>query len=167
MKKIILGLLAVTAVAFTSCKDECKDVTCSNGGTCTEGICECPVGYLGSNCETKASDKFEGAWKYNETCDGSSITDYAVSITGASSSPSKIAISGFAGFACGGSNIIVEATVSGNDITVTPSQIFCSTALVINSGTGTLNASGNSITFSYTYTLSGNSGTCSGTYTKI
>lgn len=167
MKKVILALFTVATFAFTSCKDECKDVTCQNGGTCTEGVCDCPEGYSGSECETKANAKFVGSWKYNESCDGASVTDFAVSISEASGSASKIAISGFGGFGCSGSNIIVEATISGSDITITNNQIFCGASLVINSGTGTLNASGNSITVTYNYTFDGATSTCTGTYTKI
>lgn len=31
--------------------DKCKDIVCSNGGTCSEGVCLCPQGYSGNYCE--------------------------------------------------------------------------------------------------------------------
>lgn len=34
-----------------SCKDECDDIACENGGTCVEGSCECPDGFSGELCE--------------------------------------------------------------------------------------------------------------------
>jgi hypothetical protein len=48
-----LTVSAFGAVLYTSCtKDECKDVVCQNGGTCSEGTCTCPTGVGGTNCET-------------------------------------------------------------------------------------------------------------------
>jgi len=54
-----LGLVAITAftaITYTSCnKDKCKDVTCQNGGACTDGTCSCPSGFEGANCETAST----------------------------------------------------------------------------------------------------------------
>ena len=33
-------------------QDHC---TCLNGGSCWDGVCVCPSGYTGTNCETKIS----------------------------------------------------------------------------------------------------------------
>lgn len=42
-----------TTVTYTACKqDKCKDVTCKNGGSCSDGTCICPDGYSGTRCET-------------------------------------------------------------------------------------------------------------------
>ncbi len=49
---IFLSLFFSTYL-FSGCKDECADVFCLNGGTCTNGICLCPTGYSGINCENK------------------------------------------------------------------------------------------------------------------
>lgn len=168
--KFILGSAIVAAMALTvnSCskdEDPCEDVTCLNGGTCNDGNCNCATGYEGSRCETKASAKFEGTYKYNESGCGATIVDYSVTMTGSSTAANKILITGFAAFECGGSPIVVEATVSGNNITVTANQIFCSAQIIISSGTGTL--SSGAITMSYSGTLNGASFTCSGVYTKL
>ncbi|HEY9176404.1 MAG TPA: calcium-binding EGF-like domain-containing protein, partial [Flavipsychrobacter sp.] len=50
-------LLAIFAtVTYTACKpDNCKNITCLNGGSCSDGKCACPDGYTGSICETKLS----------------------------------------------------------------------------------------------------------------
>lgn len=41
-----------TTVTYTACKqDKCKDITCSNGGSCSDGTCICPDGYSGTLCE--------------------------------------------------------------------------------------------------------------------
>jgi hypothetical protein len=203
MKKLIFSLFLLTSLFFSACKDKCKDVLCLNGGACDEGICKCPTGfsgpncevapvpidlcanvicqnggtcingvcdcppgYSGTNCQTPDNSKFVGSWKYNETCDGLVISDYSVQITAVSGTVNKIKIIGFAGFNCDGPNVEVEATVSANNITVSPNQNACDQQVVIVSGSGTINTSANSITITYTYQVAGTSGTCTGTYTK-
>lgn len=65
----ILTVGAFGTVLYTSCtKDACKDVTCQNGGTCSDGKCTCPTGYEGTNCETKSRDKFVGTYVGSEAC---------------------------------------------------------------------------------------------------
>ncbi|GAB5538994.1 MAG: hypothetical protein Salg2KO_10970 [Salibacteraceae bacterium] len=50
MKKLILLFSIALSISLVSC-DDCRDVTCLNGGTCVEGICECPIGFSGATCE--------------------------------------------------------------------------------------------------------------------
>jgi len=49
--KIIVNLLLIICL-FSACKDECADVVCQNGGTCDNGLCDCPSGTFGDNCES-------------------------------------------------------------------------------------------------------------------
>lgn len=56
IKHIALGsfltLSVFSAVIYASCsKDACKGVSCLNKGACNSGICSCPTGIGGSNCE--------------------------------------------------------------------------------------------------------------------
>ena len=58
MKKfnlLFVALIGASALTFTSCTDECKDVVCDNGGTCDEetGACDCPANFYGESCETE------------------------------------------------------------------------------------------------------------------
>lgn len=39
----------------TSPVDKCAGITCYNGGTCTDGICQCPQGYGGTYCENQVT----------------------------------------------------------------------------------------------------------------
>ncbi len=65
----LLTIGAFSAITYTSCnKDECKDVVCKNGGTCVAGVCSCPTGYEGTNCETLSRDKFVGTYVGTEIC---------------------------------------------------------------------------------------------------
>ena len=54
MKNLFIFLIACVVVfSLNSCKkDKCKKVECQNGGTCLEGVCDCPTGFIGENCET-------------------------------------------------------------------------------------------------------------------
>ena len=115
MKKVGL-LLTVALFSFgimttqQSCKNECKDVVCENGGTCDEetGDCNCVEGYDGANCETEFRaemlDTFnvsdvvtsidnpgsEGTWTYESTvAAGSSIMEITFSNFGSFGSTIK------------------------------------------------------------------------------
>ena len=72
----LLALGAFTTVTYTACNpDECKDVTCSNNGTCVDGTCKCPNYYEGTTCQTEVRTKYyntyigDGVDNDNETYD--------------------------------------------------------------------------------------------------
>lgn len=60
MKNSLKALFVLTISLFTlmviapSCKNECKDVICVNGGDCNEetGDCDCPDAYFGARCDS-------------------------------------------------------------------------------------------------------------------
>lgn len=56
VKEILVGgsLAIILAISFSSCIDnKCllRANTCQNGGECEEGVCNCPPGYFGEDCE--------------------------------------------------------------------------------------------------------------------
>jgi len=114
--KAAFSVLALGAMlTFSSCKDECKDVTCNNGGTCVTGSCECTTGYEGTNCETETRAKFIGTYTTNGsvTCPVSgngTLTGTSISITNSSSAANKIVISVL--------GVNLTATVSGSSFTL-------------------------------------------------
>lgn len=44
-------LMSILTLLSQSCKDECKEVICQNGGACVDGACACPQGFTGDYCE--------------------------------------------------------------------------------------------------------------------
>ena len=56
---IVMAIL-FSATIFSACTktnnaDPCSSITCENGGTCANGVCTCPTGYTGTNCQTAAT----------------------------------------------------------------------------------------------------------------
>lgn len=53
-KVFILCIMAISFLFIQACSSEeedlCLNVICENGGTCFDGTCACPDGYIGSNC---------------------------------------------------------------------------------------------------------------------
>lgn len=171
MKKINLLLLAVGGaliLSLSSC-DDCKDVTCENGGTCNEGECECTDNYFGDNCETHcvngayaggscdcdagyegdacetmSRDKFVGSYSVSDNCTGSGADTYTVAIATSSGEVTDVLISNFWALFTNS----VKATISGNTITIDSQEPDGDGWLVTGNGT----YADGSITFTYSIT---------------
>lgn len=86
----ILGSILFTCSAvFVSCNgksgkspflDKCAAISCAYGGQCTDGVCVCPDGYSGTNCEIVDRDKFIGSWNVTEQGSQSIQTQYALAV---------------------------------------------------------------------------------------
>lgn len=149
-----LTVSAFCAVVYTSCnKDECKDVTCQNGGTCSAGVCSCPTGYEGTNCETKSRDKFVGTYVGSEIC-SIGTDNYSVTLA-ANSDALKLTYTNLYN-----DNITATCTMAATD-----SFTFSGTqGGATFSGSGRLST--NSLSVHYTITNGAISNTCVFTGTK-
>lgn len=158
IKTLVIALLTVgSMMAFNSCSDKCKDVTCQNGGSCNkdDGSCECATGYEGTNCETAIRTKFIGTYRGSEQCTvGSDNYDIEV-----------VAGSGILNIKINNTynqNFTSIATVSGSSFTVESQTVAAGVTL---SGNGSV--SGDNITFTYTISDGGVSNSCTFTGTRI
>lgn len=186
MKKInflLAAMLGVAALTMTSC-DECKDVVCENGGTCTDGVCECAdmyygdacethcmngtygsgactcdAGYEGDACDTESRDKMTGSYAVDDACSASGAASYTCEISEASTAADAILISNFwAVFAAN-----VTATVDGDQITIANQEPDGDGYTVSGSGT----YSDGAIDFEYSITApDGAVDNCDATWTK-
>jgi hypothetical protein len=86
---LTVGAFAATFV--TSCtKDACKDITCLNGGNCTDGTCTCPLGYEGTTCATMSKTKYLGSYKGDGfNSDGNTYTNWTIRIVDADPTSTK------------------------------------------------------------------------------
>lgn len=153
-----LTLSALSAVLYSSCtKDECKDVTCQNGGVCSGGNCTCTVGYEGTRCETKSRDKFIGTYVGTEAC---TLGTDAYSITiSANSDAIKLTLTNL--YNNGSPIITAICTMTGEN-----TFSFNGTALpaITFNGTGTLST--NTLTVAYTINDGTTNNSCTFTGTK-
>ena len=67
MKQIAIAVILLTgifcAVLYTSCsKDACKGITCLNNAPCSGGMCTCPSGVGGNNCQTIYRLQYKGTY---------------------------------------------------------------------------------------------------------
>jgi hypothetical protein len=168
LKSILLTALigaATLMTTLTSCNpDPCKDVVCGKG-TCDaiSGLCVCPSGFEGKNCEILSRNKFVGTYNCTDNCTTGSGT-YLNTIT-ASSDSIKINFSNMSGLSQAlGVATSCYATCNGNNFTI-PSQAVVGTTATSIQGSGSI--SGNIITTTYTVNVVGApADACSGIWNK-
>lgn len=85
LKTIVLSavsaLLVFSSITYTSCeRDKCKEITCAFGAACVEGVCYCPTGYEGAQCEKTIRSKFIGPWSVTEAGTMSLTEEYTLEV---------------------------------------------------------------------------------------
>lgn len=122
IKAIIISAIttisAMSAVFYTSCNtDRCKTIICANRGICNKGVCTCPTGYEGTNCETITRKKFTGNWSVFEKGSASLAKQYQVNVVDGDGI-TFVNITNFYNFF----HSPIKAYVVGGDRIVIPSQ---------------------------------------------
>lgn len=126
MKKVrtilLTGVLTMgvfSTVIYSSCskKDKCDDIVCKNGGSCNDGVCKCPLGYEGVNCETASAAKFAGLWGATDNCNISNRTGndlkYQIIISQSNTDPMKVDVKGIAN-----TDYTFSAVANGKELTI-------------------------------------------------
>ena len=122
----LLVALVSCSLIYTSCKNKCGSTVCQNGGTCSNNVCVCPVGYSGNSCQQSWSSTAVGTY----TCTRSSCSPVVSGVsywqstitTDATNGGYTIDISNF-----NNSNTTVVATIDSasnsyiQNITISPS----------------------------------------------
>ncbi|NNC96298.1 MAG: hypothetical protein HKN92_12130 [Chitinophagales bacterium] len=154
MKKILSlsGVVFTAALAsllfFSGCTedDPCADVICANGGTAvtvdSDCVCDCVAGYEGTLCETESRTKVKGIWTVNDNCSLSGTSSYAVTV-GNGATVDGITVDNFWEFFVND----VTATINGVVVTI-PRQEPDADSFYVE-GTGTYDATSNTISFAY------------------
>jgi hypothetical protein len=75
----------------------CKNVVCYNGGTCLDGVCQCPIGFEGVECNLKWNERYVGNYTANDGCDAGNA--YSVNINQVINNGDEILVSNISKFA--------------------------------------------------------------------
>lgn len=108
MKKLVylFSFIALTGF-FSSCTDNCEDVTCVNG-ECIDGTCECDPGFTGSDCSTVTS---------GSTITGTILNDLTLEGNAVYNISGKVVVENGATLTIGAGSILKAA--EGNDTDAT------------------------------------------------
>jgi hypothetical protein len=185
--RFLVSIIIFIILLSLGCKnDPCDNIVCKNGGTCVNGMCDCPVGYNGpdcccydpcyylecvnghsslfsSGCFCICNSDYEGL-----LCEIKSRTKflgtYAVSkscISGLDSfyisiTENNVPINRILIDNFNNSGITIQATVGRSSINI-PYQIVSGDSII---GNGNTNDYGNTITLNYTLSNASISDTC-------
>jgi len=87
----LLFAAAVTAIVYSSCtKDACDNVNCLNGGSCGNGICNCPTGYEGAECQILSVSRFVGIYAGDISCNNQQQVIDSAFITADNANPDYV-----------------------------------------------------------------------------
>ncbi|WP_339923193.1 hypothetical protein [uncultured Cyclobacterium sp.] len=78
MVLLFIGTLSIPSCSLFE-KDACAELTCQNGGICNGGFCDCPIGFLGSSCDsfdpTQIQTLLDGGQTPKKLIDGGILLD--------------------------------------------------------------------------------------------
>jgi hypothetical protein len=141
-----ISMMLICVVVFSCKKDtplvyngtfieKCKNVVCYNGGTCKDGLCVCPIGYEGTDCQSQWNTRYAGNYDaYDECTPG---LNYAVNIVGLVNNAAGISINNISS-TCPTQSLTANITKERTNIEI-PLQQACGNWWM--SGTGTQTSS--------------------------
>jgi hypothetical protein len=160
MKSVYAIVFFTLLFWFSSCiPDHCKDTVCNNGGVCVEGHCSCLNGYEGVNCTEVWSARFPGSWSAIDVVEDDTTT-YTASLID-NGYPDQFLIMNLSNEF---DSILCRRT-SYYDFSLKEAQEI-DTVTSIRYGSGAIDSSGKSISFSYTLGLKDSSVTHHITFMK-
>jgi Golgi nucleoside diphosphatase len=109
----------------------CKNTVCYNGGSCIDGICYCPIGFEGNDCNLRWNERYVGNYTANDGCDAGN--SYNVNISQIINRGDAILVNNISKL---GTNVNLEGMLNPDKTTVnfTPQRFNDS---IYISGTGT------------------------------
>ena len=139
MKKLLYMSMAVVGLLITSCASDKKDDPAS------------------PEPSTDPRDKYVAYWNVSENSAVAGTNTHTVNIIKSTTNSSEIIINNFSGL-----SVSARASVSNNNLTIPYQQIG---TIGFTKGSGIFNGS-NSISMTYTTTISTSRDSCTATYTK-
>jgi len=71
----------VGSFGLSSCEpNSCDGITCFNGGSCGSGVCNCPSGFEGVNCEAEKRSRYLGVYGGFTECNNGAMTIDTVTV---------------------------------------------------------------------------------------
>ena len=140
----LLTIGSFCAVTYTSCtKDECKSVTCLNGGTCSGGSCTCKSGIGGNSCETVYRNLYANNYQGTATDNGGfTYTNHRLNVTTGNDTSDYTKMSVQWASATNNGIVTLPVVISNNTAS---GSVFTVTRTTVDSftytGTGTISAS--------------------------
>lgn len=151
----LFSLLSIifSSIFFQSCdKDPCSNVSCTGPESyCVSGICQCPPGYEGVNCDIPSVEKYQGYYTVSESCNPGTPSGWNGTYISPGNTIEKLQFSDALG-----RGLPAEATVQGNYLYF-PQQNIGSIQF---SGQGEYIENTNRIRIEYEYYVSGTANRC-------
>ena len=78
----VFGFFGIAGMLLlNSCtQDPCTELVCQNGGTCSDGYCQCPTGFEGAECDIEAANRFVGKYSGSLRCNNFPIQADTITI---------------------------------------------------------------------------------------
>jgi hypothetical protein len=111
--------------------EPCKNVVCYNGGVCSDGRCNCPTGFEGTDCNTTWNNRYTGTYDAIDQC--SSGNNYTVQIAPEVGKADGIVIKNISKF-CTDVNLSVTIGPDKTTLKILP-QLYCSNYYISGRGT--------------------------------